>query len=113
MNLPAFILQGLQDDKVRENFSRLLSFLRAETPLQGFQLVTARFTSLGEQQVPHTLGFIPQDIIVTQQTGLGILLWNYSKFTATQLSVTVEETASPASPTTVRLLAGTLNRGAK
>jgi hypothetical protein len=112
MNLPNFFLSGLKDALARQNFTMLRDYLKAESPWQGFRLVTAKFTALGEQSVPHNLGVVPQDIVVTQKVGNAILVWNYSKFTKTDLSVTVEEIASPTYPTTVRLLVGTLNQGA-
>lgn len=112
MRIPRFFTEELSDHYDQQNFMMLIDFLKAETPLQGFKLLTATLTTTGEQLIPHTLGFLPQDLIVTQATGSATLQWNYSKFTAQALSVTVGGSCTPDAPATLRMLAGTLNKGA-
>lgn len=76
------ILKEIQDDYVRENFTRIRRFLEGKTFLKGtfkfFELeVTAAVTN---QRHKHNLGFVPKDVIITSQIGAGALTINYSRF---------------------------------
>lgn len=40
------------------------------------------------KKIPHSLGFLPKDVIQTSKTGAGSLTWNYDQFDATNLDIT-------------------------
>lgn len=112
MRIPKISLSQIQDLFVRDGFQQLLNYLRAESPLQDFRLVTATFTAPGKQTFRHGMTYAPQDILLTQKLGAGAIAWNYTEFTSELLSITLSGDVSPTNPTKIRLLAGTLNQGA-
>jgi hypothetical protein len=80
----------IDDPMTRRCFQSLEEGLRNEETLK-FNFVKVDFTldAAGTDiVVPHRLGFKPTDIIVTRQTGPGVVTWNYDAFTDKLLNVT-------------------------
>lgn len=85
--------QVLSDPVLQENFRRI------EALFINFPLFKGKFEffdySLESPSYPatiirkHRLGFKPLDIIVTSTIGPGSVTWNYTDFSATDISVTI------------------------
>lgn len=106
MSLPKLSIAEIADLYVRENFRRLQSFFREESPLLGFQHIEITIqNAVSAQKFPHNLGFLPKDIILLSSIGSGVATLNYDQFTATDLVITT------TGAVTLRLLAGTYQRG--
>ncbi len=93
----------VMDDPTRDLLFRVIQYIERNPLLSfGFEFVEHTFNAAGSGQVvPHSLGFIPKDIILTSKTGSGTVTFNYSAFTKTGISVDV------SAPTTIRILVGT------
>jgi hypothetical protein len=85
------------DEKIRENFRRLIAFFRDDPWQKGnfkfLELTLASDVTVGYPAtltVPHRLGFVPKDVV---QTGTfpstSTVTWNFESFTRTTLSVTI------------------------
>lgn len=96
---------------IRQNFSKVQDFVRDSNILTAqFKHFEYTFTATqNNKQIPHKLGFLPQDLIQTFLTGSGTVTWNYSLFTDTLLDVTIGGTVTSTSPTVVRFLLGRYN----
>ncbi len=78
---------------MRENFTRLQDYIRAEEILRGewrfFEItVTAAVTNF---KYAHNLGFTPKDVIQTSVVGAGAITWNYSLFSKELLDLTTTD----------------------
>lgn len=106
--LPRLNISNIPDIIIRRNFEALRDFFSSQTPLLGFKFFTIVFTSAQDEgKYPHNLGFQPKDIIVTSQTGLGDVIFNYDLFDSNNLNITVTGIVTESGPTTVRFFAGT------
>lgn len=99
----------IQGRELQDNFRRLQSALQGDIITGGswklFRLTfAADVTGL---RIPHGLSFIPEDILVTRQTGSGNIVFRYGLFTDTNLIVDISGTSS-ADPINVKFLAGRL-----
>ena len=85
------------DEKIRENFRRLLSFFKDDPWQKGnfkfMELTLASDTATGypaTMEVSHRLGFVPKDVVQTSVLPTSVTVtWNYASFTRTTLSVTI------------------------
>lgn len=92
----------LKDEPTRELLFRLIQYIERSPLLSfGFEFIEYTFSEAGSVQVPHGLGFIPKDIILTSKTGTGNVTFNYESFTKSALSITVTGACA------VRFLVGT------
>lgn len=107
---PEFSISEIADIYIRKNFERLRDFLNNEPNLDGFRAFQVTFTATNTAfKFTHRLGFLPKDVIITSLTGTGTVVFNYSRFTATELDLTIGGTVSTTAPTVVRFLVGTLS----
>jgi hypothetical protein len=106
--IPFLDVSSISDVYIRRNFEKILAFFNAESPLDGFRPLALSFTAPGTYLLKHGLGFTPKDVIQTSLIGAGTVVFNYSQFTATELSVTVGGAVTATSPTNARILVGTL-----
>lgn len=92
------IIDSVADVIVRENFDRIRRFVKEGL----FARFVGRFVAIDVDYPtnytpyaaytflwPHNLGFQPQDVIQTSLIGDAYLQWNYDRFTATNVSITV------------------------
>jgi len=81
--------ERLQDPVARECFQWIIDYVQQVPLLQGtfshFELTFLKAEA--SLLVPHNLGFLPEDIIVTANTG-GTVTFNHQNFTSTNLSIT-------------------------
>ena len=85
------------DEKIRENFRRLLAFFRDDGWQKGnfkfMELTLASDVAVGYTatlEVTHRLGFVPKDVVTTSVVpSTETATWNYESFTRTTLSVTI------------------------
>lgn len=102
------LLSQVTDGASQENFSRLQAFLRDFPLFKGsFQFRELTFISPSYPAsvvVPHRLGFLPKDVLVTSVRG-GTLTWMYEDFTQSNIVATV------SAATTVRAFFGTYAEG--
>lgn len=92
----------LKDEPTREILFRIMQYIERHTLLSfGFTFIEYEFASaLVNTMVPHPLGFVPKDVVLTSKTGTGNITFNYESFTKTALSVTT------TGPCNVRFLVG-------
>lgn len=83
-------LEGLKDPLARENFQRIQdASLKDALPKGEWKFFEIVFTkAVTNFKYPHSLGFMPKDIIQTSLKGAGTLTWNYNLFTQTDLNIT-------------------------
>lgn len=81
------------EERIRNNFDTIEGEWNKHPLTNGsWQLIDREFVAKSYPAtlvIPHKLGFIPKDVIQTQITGSGTIVYNYSSFTATTFSVTV------------------------
>jgi hypothetical protein len=101
---PQFNLSGIKDAVLRENFEILQEFIRESSPLLGFRFVELTFDkAVTNFKYKHGLGFVPKDILQTSKTGVGVVTFNYSEFSADSIDISVTGAC------VVRFFAGTYN----
>lgn len=107
MSLPKIQLNGIQDLVILENFKNILEYLRKESHFDSFRHFELTFTNpvIGFK-LKHNLGFLPKDIILTSQIGSGVVVFDYSEFTANELVINLSGTVTSTNPTIIRFLAG-------
>lgn len=92
----------ISDPYIRDNFNRLMAYLKSNSLLAGFKHVEIKFDSAEDnRKVPHGLNTAPKDVIQTSLTGTGVVTWNYDRFDDTFLDVTA------SGPCVVRAFYGT------
>ena len=85
-------LDHLQDEKLRENFVNILSFIE-KTPFAGSK-VSFREFEVGEGfsvtpfKFPHRLNFTPKDAFVTSKTGVADVSFRHDLFDADNIFLT-------------------------
>lgn len=89
-------------------------WLRTQSPLAGFKSFELTFTQNYDGSTaktayafPHNLGFLPKDIIITSQKGVGVAKFNQSLTDSSNLYIDVSGSPTTAGPLVVRFLAGT------
>jgi len=100
-------LEDIKDPATRRTLQWIKDFLDQFELLKGnFQFFTLTFgrndTNL---KIPHNLGFVPTDFIMTSTIGTGTFTVNYSRMDGTSFDLTIAGT-SAADPLTVRFFAG-------
>lgn len=92
----------LKDEATRDLLFKVTQYLETLPLLTfGFQFVEKSFDAAGTHEIPHSLGFVPKDIILTSKTGAGSATFLYDSFTKTSLFVSV------TGPCAIRALYGT------
>lgn len=96
------ILREIDDKWTRENFSRLLRYVKDQAILQGeWEIYEIRFDGPSTNfKFKHNLDFVPQDIIQLQVIGDRNVEFNHDKFDGDYIDITV------AGPCYLRFLAG-------
>lgn len=85
---PQLAVAQVQDQYIRKNFEALRDYFNTQNQFQDFQFQELVFSgAVTNQQVAHTLGVIPQDIILTKITGPGTVTFNHGSFTNQYLSI--------------------------
>lgn len=90
INAPEFIFKDIDDEYVRENFTRLNDFFQKDALLKaGWKFFTLTFSAaVTNNKVRHGLGFKPLDVIQTSIVGPGAVTFNYANFDETTLDIT-------------------------
>lgn len=108
MNILKLLTTQIRDLYTQENFIRLNTYFRDSTQWLGFQHRVITLTASGTQKVPHKLPFTPKDLVVTSDSGPGVVAWNYTEFDDVNLSLTITGDApSKTTPKVLRLYLGT------
>ena len=96
------IFEDIQDPRVRESIQWMYEYLIAEPLLVGkFEFFeTTTIGAVTALKIPHNLGFLPKDIIVTSQIG-GTATFIYQSFTTQYIVLTT------TAAMTVRFFGGT------
>jgi len=97
------LLKEIGDEYTRENFFRILKFLKNDTLAKAqFKFFEITFTdSVTNYRHRHALGFVPKDVLVTNVSDQESVIFNYSDFTNQYLDITTSGAC------TVRFFAGT------
>lgn len=89
-NAPIINTNNIPDSTLKQNFLNLLAYFKAQGQLDGFEFMEQIFTEAQANfRVSHTLGTIPTDVLLTQLTGPGSVTFNFGKFDANFLDITV------------------------
>ena len=103
MNGIELILKDIEDQYIRENFTRLLDYFRKDTiRIPGWKFFEITFAEGGSGvQFLHRLGFLPKDILVTSTSDLENVVFRFDEFTKDYFVMDVSGAC------TVRFFAGT------
>lgn len=83
---PSLFVAEIKDVFLQKNFEALREYFNAENQLYGFKFAEVVFDRAVERQaLPHGLGVIPQDILVTRITGTGKVSFLYGSFDSTNI----------------------------
>lgn len=89
-NTPTLNSNNISDPTLRQNFTNLLAYFKAQGQLDGFAFMEQIFTKAQSNfRVSHSLGAIPTDVLLTQLTGPGSVSFNFGLFDAQFLDITV------------------------
>lgn len=95
------ILKDIDDEYVRENFSRVAHFLQDEALGKvGWKFFSVSLPA-GLTRFKHSLGYVPKDIIVTAISKDAAVIFHYDDFDKTHLQL------EASSACVVRFFAGT------
>jgi hypothetical protein len=99
-----FYISQIKDSYLRQNFETLGAVFRTNPFLKGEWLfLSLSFKTAGTNvKVPHTLSFMPTDVLLLSAIG-GTITFNYNLFDKTYLNVT---TTVSTSPLVVRIFVG-------
>lgn len=101
-NSPVLQVKEIGDLYSRGNFQTLAKYFQDNNQLLGFKFFEITFAKATTNQlVAHNLGYVPQDVIVTQCTGAGVVSVNYGTFDTKNISLTATGSCR------VRLFVGT------
>lgn len=97
------ILDFIEDRYVREALENLTQYLRKEPFIDTeWQFFEKEYTAaITDDQIAHTLGGVPKDIILTSKIGAGSVTFEYEDFTKNFIVVSTTGAA------TIRFFAGT------
>lgn len=102
---PELFITEIEEPHNRKNFERLRDHFEKENQLSSFKFVEFSVSgAVTNHKVPHTLSFVPRDLIRTRKTGAGSVTFNRHLFDASNLDIT---TTGPAK---VRLFAGAFHQ---
>lgn len=86
---PQIYVAQISDQYIRKNFQNLSDYFNSQNQLYNFVFVEIVFSgAVTSQVVPHSLGVIPQDIILTKITGVGSATFLHGSFTKTNMYIT-------------------------
>lgn len=86
---PEFVIDRITDQVVRDNFRKLKEFMDSELVFSGFRKFEITFTAAEpHHRLPHGLGFLPKDIVLTSRIGSGVVSFNQDLSTTTELDLT-------------------------
>lgn len=78
---PQLAIKEIQDIIVRTNFQSLADYFRIQNQFLNFKFTELNISSaVTAQPIPHTLGVIPQDIVVAKITGAGTATFLHGMF---------------------------------
>jgi hypothetical protein len=114
MKFPNLPIENISDYNIQKCFVIIRDFLRGNSPLAGFKLLTVSLnqnfsgtTKANSFVFAHNLGFLPQDIVISSQTGVGQVSFNQNLTDGTNLYLAVTGTSTTAGPLVVRFFVGT------
>ena len=85
---PQIFVKEVQDILLRKNFQNLSDYFTKQNQFLNFAFQELVFTgAVTSQAIPHSLGVIPQDIIVTKITGAGTATFLHGSFTSTNMYI--------------------------
>lgn len=91
-NSPSLNVNAVPDPVMRRNFTNLQAYFQANGQIDGFQFIDQVFTkAVANQKIPHTLGIVPTDVIITQITGAGTVTFNFGLFDKNNLNLTATD----------------------
>lgn len=94
--------QEIGDPYIRDNFARLMNYLKANLLMAGFKHFEIEFKDAEDnRKIPHGLLAAPKDVLQTSLIGTGVVTWNHQQFDSKFLDV------SASGPCTVRAFVGT------
>lgn len=102
-------LEKVKDLDLREIFKNILK----EWKLQDFLLANFKHyeisfnTNVTNFKYPHNLGFIPKDVFITSQIGVGVAEFNYEDFDNQNFDITATDAC------TVRFFAGNFDKASR
>lgn len=97
------------EEPIRKGFETLQKHMLMNMLLHNFKAFEIVFTNtFANFKLRHGFKYIPKDIIQTSKIGAGTVTYNYSSFTADELDITVSGAVTPADPTTIRFMVGTM-----
>ena len=104
---PQIQFQQITDPVIRRNFQNISQFFQsAGFAISGLDFMEIVFSAKTDHGRPaHSLGVIPQDVMVTHLTGTGSVTFNFGLFDTTNLDI------SASGPCRVRFLFGSLKVG--
>lgn len=93
-------LNLIVDKNVRDNFQRVQNFISEQKLLMNWSFFDLTFpAAVTSQEVRHTLGVVPKDIIETMRSGS--VTYEYAQFTKDSIFITT------SGPARVRFFVGT------
>lgn len=104
MRFPFLFRKDVEDSYARDNFSRIADYFRSN-PVDRCDFRMVEITTTGavsNQAYNHSLGFKPEDAIITYISS-GTASLNYSSFTSEYINITTSAAA------TIRILVGKYN----
>lgn len=104
---PFLYRKEIEDEFAQDNFVRIQDYFRNQAldrcEFSFYRIpITAAVTSY---KYPHGLTFVPQDIVVTQNSTNAVVTFNWSEFDSKFISITTD------GPTNLRLLMGRYEDG--
>lgn len=86
---PLLQIKEINDTYIQGNFKNLREYFNKQNQLLNFVFVEFNFpAAVTNQKIAHSLGLIPQDVIITRITGAGTATLNWGLFDASNLDVT-------------------------
>lgn len=84
------LVQETEDFTTRENFDRIRLFVSEDlfTKFDGKLYELELSAAVTNFRFTHRLGFLPKDVILTGNTGVGSVTFNYSLFDSTHIDLT-------------------------
>lgn len=108
MPIPTIPVERIADEYVRKAAELILAFFRGNTPLLDFKHFELSFdANIASFEYPHSLGYLPKDVLVTSTTG-GSVVFLYDSFDASKIVLTVTGITA-GTPCKVRFFLGTYN----
>lgn len=105
-NRPNLLVKEIADVYLRRNFQEMFDFFQVEDQVLGYKFFDFEFEQAEEGfKITHDLGYIPQDIIVSQLTGSGAVQFNFLLFDRTTIDLDID------GPCRIRFLVGQNRNG--